>query len=74
MIEDHVRETGSKRGKEILEHFKEYLPMFKKIIPNDYRKMLLLSAKYEERGLSSEQAQVEAFYESTGSQKPLLEQ
>ena len=40
----------------ILEHFDEYLPKFKKIIPNDYKKMLVLSKHYEEMGLGSEQA------------------
>ena len=44
--------------------FEEYVPKFKKIIPNDYKRMLTLSAKLEEKGLSSEQAQIEAFYES----------
>ena len=41
-----------------------FLPKFKKIIPNDYKRMMTLSAKMEERGLDSEQAQIEAFYES----------
>lgn len=64
MIEKHVEATGSVKGKEILAHFEEYLPKFKKIIPNDYKKMLQLATKFEERGLSSEQAQIEAFYEA----------
>ena len=64
MIQDHVAYTNSERGKEILEHFGEYLPKFKKIIPNDYKRMMMLSAQMEDKGLSSEQAQIEAFYES----------
>lgn len=64
MIEKHVEATDSSKGKEILEHFEEYLPKFKKIIPEDYKELMTLSAKYEERGLSKEQAQIEAFYES----------
>ena len=47
--------------------FDEYLPHFKKLIPNEYKKMLTLSAKLEEKGLTSEQAQMEAFYESIGA-------
>ena len=43
-----------------------YLPHFKKLIPNEYKKMITLSAKLEEKGLNSEQAQMEAFYESIG--------
>ena len=69
MIREHVEETGSLKGRMILEHFDEYLPKFKKIIPNDYKKMLVLSKHYEEMGLGSEQAQIEAFYESTGQKK-----
>lgn len=69
MIREHVEETGSAKGRMILEHFEEYLPKFKKIIPNDYKKMLVLSRHYEEMGLGSEQAQIEAFYESTGQKK-----
>lgn len=69
MIREHVEVTGSVKGRMILEHFEEYLPKFKKIIPNDYKKMLVLSKHYEEMGLGSEQAQIEAFYESTGQKK-----
>ena len=66
LIEAHVLATGSKLGSAILADFNEYLPHFKKIIPNEYKKMLVLSAKYEELGLSAEEAQMEAFYESIG--------
>ncbi len=64
MIEEHVEATGSERGKEILENFSEYLPKFKKIISYDYSRMLQLIAEMEQRGLSYEQAQIEAFYEA----------
>ncbi len=64
LIQRHVDHTGSAKGSHILEHFEEFLPKFKKIIPNDYKRMMTLSAKLEEKGLDSEQAQIEAFYES----------
>ena len=64
MIEEHAAYTGSERGKRILEDFGEYLPKFKKIIPHDYKKMIALASKWEEKGMSSEQAQMEAFHES----------
>ncbi|BBF45437.1 glutamate synthase [NADPH] large chain [Lachnospiraceae bacterium KM106-2] len=67
MIEEHVAATGSARGKEILAHFEEYVPKFKKIIPHDYRRMLQTIVQMEEKGLSSEQAQIEAFYANTKS-------
>lgn len=62
MIQEHVAYTNSARGKEILEHFGEYLPKFKKIMPHDYRRMMNTIVQMEEKGLSSEQAQIEAFY------------
>ncbi len=64
MIEEHVAATGSEKGKEILEHFQEYIPFFKKIMPNDYNRMLKAIAKSEEKGLSHEQAEIDAFYAS----------
>lgn len=62
MVKDHVAYTNSAKGKEILENFSEYLPKFKKIIPHDYARMLKAIVQMEEKGLSSEQAQIEAFY------------
>lgn len=65
LIEEHVKRTNSKKGKEILDNFGEYLPKFKKIIPHDYKRMLNAIVQMEEKGLSSEQAQIEAFYANT---------
>ena len=62
MIENHVAYTNSVKGKEILSNFAEYLPKFKKIIPYDYYRMQMAIVQMEEKGLSSEQAQIEAFY------------
>ena len=66
LIEAHVAATGSELGQKVLDQFDMYLPHFKKLIPNEYKKMITLSAKLEEKGLNSEQAQMEAFYESIG--------
>ena len=62
IIMEHVAYTNSKKGKEVLDNFEEYLPKFKRIIPHDYKKMMNKMVQMEERGLSSEQAQIEAFY------------
>ena len=62
MIKEHVALTNSEKGKLILDNFKDYLPKFKKIIPHDYEKMLATIVQMEEKGLSAEQAQIEAFY------------
>ncbi len=62
MIEEHVACTNSEKGREILDSFTEYLPKFKKIIPKDYERMLTTILQLEEQGMSSGQAQTEAFY------------
>ena len=62
LIEHHVRETGSPLGKEVLDHFQEYLPKFKKIIPRDYKRMITTIGQMEEKGMSHEKATMEAFY------------
>ena len=65
MIKEHVALTNSEKGKKILDNFSEYLPKFKKVIPYDYNRMLMAIVQMEEKGLSSEQAQIEAFYANT---------
>lgn len=54
-----------RKAKKVLDNFGEYLPKFKRIIPHDYKKMLNTIVQMEEKGLSSEQAQIEAFYAAT---------
>ena len=65
MIKEHVALTNSEKGKQVLDNFSEYLPKFKKIIPYDYNRMMNAIVQMEEKGLSSEQAQIEAFYANT---------
>ncbi len=62
IIEEHVSCTGSKRGKEVLDNFDEYLPKFKKVVPHDYDKVVKAIAKMQEKGLNIDEAQIEAFY------------
>ncbi len=64
MLEKHLKYTGSKKAKLVLDNFDEYLPKFKKIIPEDYKRMMQLTAAFEEQGMDYEKAQIEAFYES----------
>ncbi len=65
MIEEHVATTGSPKGKAILAAFLSYVPYFKKIMPRDYDRMLRSIAGLQERGMSREQAEIEAFYANT---------
>ena len=66
MVQEHVAATNSEIGKEILNHFTEYLPKFKKIIPIDYEQMMTAILQMEEMGMGSEEAKIEAFYASKG--------
>ena len=64
ILSKHAEYTGSSKAKKILEDFDAYIPKFKKIIPEDYKRLLALTGKYEEQGISLEDAGIEAFYES----------
>ena len=65
LIEAHVLATGSPRGQQILDDFAGYLPLFKKIIPHDYAKIRKTVLELEEKGMTAEQAEIEAFYQNT---------
>ena len=61
LIREHTALTGSKKGQAVLDHFDEYVPKFKKIIPADYKEIMSLIARSEERGADAETARIEAF-------------
>lgn len=62
MIEEHYAATGSEKAKKILDSFDQYIPKFKKIIPHDYAKIRGAVLALEEKGMTSEQAEIEAFF------------
>lgn len=62
MIQEHFEATGSKKAKRILDNFAGYIGSFKKIMPHDYAKIQSTVVALEEKGMSSEQAEIEAFY------------
>ena len=61
--------TGSKKGKEILSHFEDYIPHFKKVIPTGCREILRLIAKEMEKGADPETARILAFREFVGGKR-----
>ena len=65
ILSDYEKETGSKLAAEILADFANRVSDFKKIVPNDYQKMLIAISKYEEQGISHDNAVLEAFEEVT---------
>jgi len=66
ILEDYEKETGSVRAAEILGDFENFIPCFKKVVPNDYQKMLTAIGRFEEQGISHENAVLEAFEQVTG--------
>ena len=68
IIAEHVAATDSAKGKEVLANFREYAPMFKKIIPIDYKRMLHGIAMYEEQGEDHETAVNSAFKAFVGGE------
>ncbi|MDE6519802.1 MAG: glutamate synthase large subunit [Ruminococcus sp.] len=62
IIQEHYEATGSEKAKRILDNFAGYIGSFKKILPHDYAKIQSTVVALEEKGMSSEQAEIEAFY------------
>jgi glutamate synthase (NADPH/NADH) large chain len=56
--------TGSARGQLVLDAWKEYVPRFVRVVPNDYRRVLEAQARMRARGLSPDEAEMAAFEEN----------
>ena len=61
LIEQHEKETGSLRAKEILSDWESWKCRFKKIIPNDYLKIMSEIAAQEKAGSKHDDAVLAAF-------------
>jgi glutamate synthase (ferredoxin) len=64
MIRKHVQYTQSARGQHVLKRWKEMVPCFVKVYPNDYRRMLETQKRFRLKGLSEEEAVMAAFEEN----------
>ena len=61
LIEQHAAETGSELAKAILADWEHYKNCFKKIIPNDYLRVMTEIAAEEANGIEHETALLNAF-------------
>ncbi len=61
LIKRHYDATKSDKAKKILDNFSDYLPKFKMIIPNNYKKMMNLIASYQKKGADYDSAVMKAF-------------
>ncbi len=61
LIEQHATETGSERAKAILADWEHYKNCFKKIIPNDYLRIMTEISAEEKSGKPHDEAVLDAF-------------
>ncbi len=64
MIQRHQTYTQSRRAAKILADWERYVPRFVKVMPKDYKRVLLALRKVKEQGLTGEQAIMAAFEEN----------
>lgn len=65
LIEEHAAETGSQKAKALLADWEKSKRLFKKIIPNDYLRVVTEIYAQEKNGASEEEAKLEAFKKIT---------
>jgi glutamate synthase (ferredoxin) len=64
MIERHADLTGSTLAAEVLAAWEETLPKFVKVLPKDYKRVLLAMDRVMAAGLSGDEAVMAAFEEN----------
>jgi glutamate synthase (ferredoxin) len=64
LIKRHADYTHSQRAYKILALWEDYVPKFVKVMPKDYKRVLLSLKKVEEQGLSGDDAIMAAFEEN----------
>src|SRR5690606_34788144 len=60
LVERHTHLTASTRGRWVLEHWRELLPRFVKVIPVEYKKVLLLRTRREQEAKHTAQREMAA--------------
>jgi glutamate synthase (ferredoxin) len=61
LIAKHAQYTGSTRAQAILASWKSWKPLFVRVMPNDYKRVLDAQKKMKAKGLSAEEAEMAAF-------------
>jgi glutamate synthase (ferredoxin) len=64
LVQRHAEYTRSQRALKILVLWDEYVPRFVKVLPKDYRRMLLAFQRVADAGLSGDEAWMAAFEEN----------
>jgi glutamate synthase domain-containing protein 2/glutamate synthase domain-containing protein 1/glutamate synthase domain-containing protein 3 len=64
LIRRHAALTGSERSRQVLAAWDEVVPLFVKVYPNDYRRVIETQKRFRASGLSDEEAEMAAFEEN----------
>jgi glutamate synthase (ferredoxin) len=64
LIGKHFVHTGSERSQKVLADWRHYLPLFVKVYPNDYRRVVETQKRFKAQGLAEEEAIMAAFEEN----------
>lgn len=65
IITEHYQATSSQLAKRILMDFDAFVPQFKKIVPDDYKRMLDTITTLKREGMDPSRAELEAFSRNT---------
>jgi glutamate synthase (NADPH) large chain len=72
LVIKHLEETDSTYALDILAKWEQFVPKFIKVVPSDYKAILEKIAQHKLNGLTDENAAMQAFMETTESQKKLV--
>jgi glutamate synthase (ferredoxin) len=64
MVEKHLACTKSTRARQVLDTWEQMLPLFVKVMPKDYKRVLECIQRVHEQGLTGEEAIMVAFEEN----------
>jgi glutamate synthase (ferredoxin) len=65
LIQQHLHYTGSERARQILDGWAQYTAKFVKVMPKDYKRVLISVKRAQEQGLSGDEAIMAAFEENS---------
>lgn len=69
LITEHLNRTESKKASEVLANWDQTVSQFVKVVPTDYKAMLEKISSFKVKGLTDEQAAMQAFVATTGSKE-----
>ncbi|MBQ6907345.1 MAG: hypothetical protein IJQ28_03105, partial [Clostridia bacterium] len=65
LLSEHYEATKSQKAKKILDNFEKEAGNFKVVVPRDYKRILTEIAKNKAKGMTDDDAEIEAFFAVT---------